>query len=77
MKVKVKYRDVKSFFEAADLAELHEKVTREFNLPETVILSLNGRDPIPSSGAFAEHDIVQGWSNYFTENYFLDFFNFF
>ena len=44
----------------ADLADLHHKATAALGRSETVILSLNGRDPIPSEGSFSTNDIVQG-----------------
>ena len=60
MKLKVKFRDSKKFYEASDLEELHRKVTEENNFSELVILSLNGRDPIPNVGSFSANDIVPG-----------------
>ena len=71
MKVKVKIGQSKKFYDATDLADLHRLVTEENNLSETVILSLNGKDPIPSSGSFSEHDIVQGFHlSFFRKNQF-------
>ena len=59
MKVRVK-GTTKKVFDAIDLSDLHKKVTEDQNLSETVILSLNGSDPIPSAGAFSDHGIVNG-----------------
>lgn len=59
MKVRVK-GTTKKVFDAIDLSDLHKKVTEDQNLTETVILSLNGSDPIPSVGAFSDHGIVNG-----------------
>merc|ERR1711892_1579146 len=56
MKVKVKRGSEKKVYDASDLAELHELVTGQNE--ETVILSLNGTDPLPSVGTFASNDIV-------------------
>jgi len=56
MKVKVKRGSEKKVYDASDLAELHELVTGQNE--ETVILSLNGTDPLPSVGTFASSDIV-------------------
>jgi len=35
-------------------------VTRDVGASETVILSLNGRDPLPSDGQFSDAEIVAG-----------------
>ena len=56
MKIKVKRGSEKTVYNASDLAELHALVTGDNE--ETVILSLNGKDPLPSVGTFAENDIV-------------------
>merc|ERR1712130_10737 len=47
-------------FEASDLSSLHEQITIAVGSQETVILSLNGSDPLPSEGALADHGIVNG-----------------
>ncbi|CBY13633.1 unnamed protein product [Oikopleura dioica] len=46
--------------EASDLAELHQKISAEIGSPETVILSLNGSEPLPQVGSLSELGIVGG-----------------
>ena len=59
MKIRVKGAKKKNF-DAKDLAELHEQITLDLNALETVILSLNGKDPIPSIGNFSDIGMVNG-----------------
>jgi len=46
--------------EASDLAELHQKISAEIGSQETVILSLNGSEPLPHVGSLSEFGIVGG-----------------
>ena len=59
MKVRVK-GSPKKVFDVSDLTDLHEQVTRDVGAAETVILSLNGTDPLPSDGQFSDYGIVNG-----------------
>ena len=59
MKVRVK-GTAQKVFDVTDLADLHAQVTRSVGENETVILSLNGSDPLPSEGPLGEAGIVNG-----------------
>ena len=60
MKFKIKLDNDKKIIQADNLEDLHNRVTSEFGLIETAILSLNGRDPIQSVGSFADAGLVGG-----------------
>jgi len=60
MKFKIKLDNDKKIIQADNLEDLHNRVTSEFGLIETAILSLNGRDPIQSIGALSDAGLVGG-----------------
>ena len=60
MKFKIKLDNDKKIIQADNLEDLHSKVTSEFGLTETAILSLNGRDPIQSVGSLSDAGLVGG-----------------
>ena len=60
MKFKIKLDNDKKVIQADNLEDLHNKVTTEFGLAETAILSLNGRDPIQTIGSLSDAGLVGG-----------------
>ena len=60
MKFKIKLDNDKKIIQADNLQDLHNRVTSEFGLTETAIISLNGRDPIQSVGSFSDAGLVGG-----------------
>ena len=60
MKFKIKLGNDKKVIDADNLEDLHNKVTTQFGLTETAILSLNGKDPIQSVGPLSDAGLVGG-----------------
>ena len=60
MKFKIKLGNDKKIIEADNLEDLHNKVTSQFGLTETAILSLNGKDPVQSVGSLSDAGLVGG-----------------
>ena len=60
MKFKIKLGNDKKVIDADSLEDLHNKVTIQFGLTETAILSLNGKDPIQSVGPLSDAGLVGG-----------------
>ena len=60
MKFKIKLGNDKKVIDADNLEDLHNKVTTQFGLTETAILSLNGKDPIQNVGPLSDAGLVGG-----------------